>query len=157
MILCTYAAADWGLSSLSRLRDARELLIRSIDLDPKAMDASAFITLGNLYYRLPGWPISYGDNRQALIYLEAAVRLFPNALDSNYFLGDYWLHDGNYAKALEFLEKAEKAPIRQTQRLSDEKIKQELAVALVAARKRENGHADFFSSLLPSQEQPEVR
>lgn len=149
VILCTYAAADWGLSSLTRLNQARELLIRSIDLDPKAMDASAFITLGNLYYRLPGWPISYGDEAQALTYLEAAVRLYPSALDSNYFLGDYWLHEGKYEKAIGYLEKADKAPLRASQRLSDEKIKQELQAALAASRKRLAPHSDFFSSLLP--------
>lgn len=150
VILCTYAAADWGLKSLSRLNDARNLLIESIDKDPKAMDASAYITLGNLYYRLPGWPISYGDAKQALVYLEAALRMYPNALDSNYFLGDYWLHEKAYAKALVYLEKADKAPVRPTQRLSDEKIKEELRASLAAARKGEATHSDFFSSLLPS-------
>ena len=150
VILCTYAAADWGLSSLSRLNRARELLIRSIDLDPKAMDASAFITLGNLYYRLPGWPISYGDESQALTYLEAAARLYPDALDSNYFLGDYWLHEGDPEKAVKYFEKADRAPLRASQRLSDEKIKQELQAALAASRKHLAPHGDFFSSLLPS-------
>lgn len=149
IILCTYAAADWGLSSLSRIREARELLVKSIDFDPKAMEASAFITLGNLYYRLPGWPISYGDDNLARQYLEAALRLYPNALDANYFLGDFWLHEGDYDKALGYLEKADQAPIRASQKLSDGKIKEELGVALNAARKRENTHSDFFSDLLP--------
>ncbi|NJD05191.1 MAG: tetratricopeptide repeat protein [Methylococcaceae bacterium] len=149
VILCTYAAADWGLSSLTRLDQARELLIRSMDRDPKAMDASAYITLGNLYYRLPGWPISYGDENQAITYLEAAVRLYPDGLDSNYFLGDYWLHEGKYDKAIGYFEKADKAPLRANQRLSDEKIKQELQVALAASRKHLAPRADFFSSLLP--------
>lgn len=153
VIQCTYAAADWGLSSLRRLDEARDLLIQSIDRDPMAMDASAYITLGNLYYRLPGWPISYGDETQALTYLEAAARMYPNALDSNYFLGDYWLHNDQHGKALAYLEKADKAPIRQTQRLSDEKIKEELRAALAAARKHETAHSDFFSSLIPSFEE----
>ena len=157
VILCTYAAADWGLSSLGRLNDARDLLIRSIDKDPMAMDATAFITLGNLYYRLPGWPISYGDNRQALVYLEAALRMYPNSLDSNYFLGDYWLHEGAYKKALNYLEKADQAPVRPNQRLSDEKLKEELKAALAAARKGEATHSDFFSSLLPSFDDPSAK
>jgi tetratricopeptide (TPR) repeat protein len=150
IILCTYAAAERGLGSLTQVRTARELLVKSIDLDPTAMEASAFITLGNLYYRLPGWPISYGDDDLARQYLEAAARLYPNALDSNYFLGDFWLQEGDYDKALSYLEKADQAPIRTTQHLSDSKIKEQLAVALNAARKRDGTHSDFFSDLLPS-------
>lgn len=150
IVLCTYAAADWGLSSLSRIGEARGLLVKSIDLDPKAMHASAFITLGNLYHRVPGWPISFGDDKLALQYLEAAHRMFPNALDSNYFLGDFWLHKGKFDRALPYLEKAAQAPIRAAQRLSDEKIKAELEPALAAARQRKKPHADFFDDLLPS-------
>lgn len=150
--LCTLAAAEWGLSSLRRLEEARALLIKSIDYDPKAMEASAFITLGNLYYRLPGWPISYGDDDQARQYLEAAVLLYPNGLDSNYFMGDYWLEEGEYDKALPYLEKAERAPVRPYQYLSDMKIKEEVKRAVDAARKRRDRGGDFFSSLLPSAE-----
>lgn len=150
VVLCTLAAADWGFSSLTRIGEARELLIRSIDFDPRAMHASAFITLGNLYHRLPGWPISFGDDELALQYLEAAHRMFPDSLDSNYFLGDFWLHEDEYDKALRYLERAELAPIRAAQRLSDEKLKEELMVALKSARQRKSAHSDFFSDLLPS-------
>ncbi len=148
--LCTLAAADWGISSLTRVNEARELLEKSIDLDPKAMEASAFITLGNLYFRLPGWPISFGDNDQARQYLAAAVRLYPNGLDSNYFLGEFLLSEGEFDRALPYLEKAEKAPIRPYQFLSDTRIKQEAHEALEAARKHENNLAGFFSRILPS-------
>lgn len=149
VVLCTLAASDWGFSSLSRINEARALLIASIDFDPRAMHATAYITLGNLYHRLPGWPISFGDDKLALQYLEAAHRMFPDSLDSNYFLGDFWLHEDEYDKALPYLEKAELAPVRATQRLSDEKLKEELKVALTAARQRKSPHTDFFSDLLP--------
>ena len=149
IVLCTLASTEWGFSSLTRLSKARELLIRSIDFDPKAMGASAFITLGNLYFRLPGWPISYGDDELARQYLESAVKLFPDALDANYFLGDYWLHEEDHAKALQYLEKADQAPVRPNHLLSDTRIKEELQPALTAARKGEEPHTDFFSSLIP--------
>ncbi len=147
--LCTLAAADWGFSSLSRIGEARELLEKSIDLDPKAMEGTAFITLGNLYYRLPGWPISFGDDDQARQYLEMAVRLYPNAVDANYFLGDYWLGEDNFDKALIYLEHAEKAPLRPHQLLSDTRVKGEAGKALKAARKHDNGRNDFFSQIKP--------
>ena len=147
--LCTLAAADWGFDSLSRIGEARELLEKSIDLDPKAMEASAFLTLGNLYYRLPGWPLSFGDEDQALQYYEMAVRLYPDGLDANYFMGDYWLGEEEYDKALPYLEKADKAPLRPAHRLSDSKLKGEVEKALKAARNRDNDHNDFFSQITP--------
>ena len=147
--LCTLAAADWGFSSLSRIDEARELLEKSLDLDPKAMEASAFLTLGNMYYRLPGWPLSFGDEDQALHYYEMAVGLYPDGLDANYFLGDYWLGEEEYDKALAYLEKADKAPIRPSSRLSDMKVKSELGKALKAARDRDNGRSDFFTQMTP--------
>ncbi len=150
IVLCTYAAADVGLSSLSLVSEARKLLIKAIDIDPRAMEGSAYITLGNLYYRLPGWPISFGDNDSARQYLEAALKLYPNALDSNYFYGDFLLHQGEYDKALIYLEKAEKAPIRPYMLLSDTKLKEEVREALKAAREKREGYGGFFSNFLTS-------
>ena len=148
IVLCTYAGADIGLSSLRRVSEARELLIKAIDIDPRAMEGSAYITLGNLYYRLPGWPISFGDNESARQYLESALKLYPNALDSNYFYGDFLLQQGEYDKALPYLEKAEKAPIRPYMALSDAKLKEEVQRALIAAREKHEDYGDFFSRFL---------
>jgi tetratricopeptide (TPR) repeat protein len=147
--LCTLAAADWGFDSLSRIGEAKELLEESIGLNPKAMEGTAFITLGNLYYRLPGWPIAFGDDGQALQYLEMAVKLYPNSLDANYFLGDYWLGEEEYEKAIPYLEKAEKAPIRPYHQLSDRHVKGEVEKALKAARNHDS-RKDFFAQFLPN-------
>ena len=147
--LCTLAAADWGLSSLSRAEEAKELLLQAIAIDAKAMDGTALITLGSLYYRLPGWPISFGDDALAQQYLEEAVKLFPDGLDSNYFLGDYWLGEEEYDKAVVYLEKADKLPVRLYHEISDLKVKAEAAKALQAARRRDSGRADFFSQFAP--------
>lgn len=151
--LCTLAAADWGFDSLSRIREAKELLEKSIDLNPKAMEATAFITLGNLYYRLPGWPISFGDDEQALQYLETAIKLDPDGLDANYFLGDYWLSEEEFDKAMPYLEKANQAPIRPYHRLSDMRVKAEAKKALQAARNRDSGRNSFFSQVKPDLEE----
>jgi len=147
--LCTLVAADWGLSSLSRIEEARDLLEKSIAIDPSAMEATALITLGNLYYRMPGWPFSFGDDDQALEYLEAAIKLDPEGLDSNYFLGDYWLSEEEFDKALPYLEKAVKTAVRPYHELSDMKIKAEAEKALKAARSRDSGRHDFFSQKTP--------
>lgn len=148
IILCSLAGVDWGLDSLSRIAQARDLLIKAIDLDPRAMDAAAYITLGNLYFRLPGWPLSFGDERQARRYLESALLLFPDAIDTNYFMGDFLLDQGQYSEALPYLERAQRAPIRPYQRVSDGKLKEQLPGLLRAAR-NQGSRADLFSKLLP--------
>jgi tetratricopeptide (TPR) repeat protein len=147
-VLCTYAATNFSLGSLRKVERARELLVKSIGLNPTAMDGSAYVTLGNLYYRVPGWPISYGDDAQARQYLETALKLFPEALDTNYFYGDFLMGQGEFRQALPYLEKADKAPIRALSRLSDLKLKEELKHRLKAAQEQNEDRADFFSSLL---------
>jgi tetratricopeptide (TPR) repeat protein len=149
-VLCSYAATEFSLDSLRKVAQARDLLVKSIDLDPMAMDGSAYVTLGNLYYRVPGWPISYGNDDQARKYLEAALKLFPEGLDSNYFYGDFLMGEGEFRQALPYLEKADKAPIRAHSRLSDLKLKEELKHRLQAAQEEKEDGTDFFSGLLPT-------
>lgn len=150
IVLCTYAGADVGFSSLAKLERARDLLTQAIDIDPKAMEGSAYISLGNLYYRLPGWPISFGDDEAAETYLEAAHRLFPKNIDTNYFYGDYLLSQGEPKKALPYLEAAAQAPIRPHMELNDRKLKEEVEKSLNAAREKRSVGGDFFSGFMPS-------
>ena len=149
-VLCTYAATEFNLGSLRKVERARELLLKSIALNPTSMDGSAYVTLGNLYYRLPGWPISYGDDDQARQYLETALKLFPDALDTNYFYGDFLTGQGEFRQALPYLEKANKAPVRPNSLLSDLKLKEELKHRLKVAQEQNDDQTDFFSSLLPT-------
>lgn len=150
IILCTYSAAALGLDTLDMLEQARVLLERAITLDPPALDGAAYVTLGNLYRRLPGWPILYGDKELARDYFEAALKLYPDAIDTNYFLGDYLLDQGEFAKAIHYLEKASQAPIRPSLRVSDERLRDETRQALRDARLGSRSHGDFFSLFTPS-------
>ena len=34
-------------------------------IDPKALDGSAYASLGSLFYQVPGWPIGFGDDKKA--------------------------------------------------------------------------------------------
>jgi Tfp pilus assembly protein PilF len=118
------------------------------------MDASAYVTLGNLYHRVPPWPISYGDDEIAKHYLEMALMLYPNAVDTNYFYGDFLLDDGEYEKALPYLEKAEKAPVRSYAYLSDLQLKKELVQALKDAREQNDDRANFFTRFIYNSDEP---
>jgi tetratricopeptide (TPR) repeat protein len=148
LVLCALAGHEGGFSALGHVKRAREALKKSIELDPRAREGSAMVMLGNLYYRLPGWPISFGDDERARQYLETALKLYPDQLDTNYFYGDFLLDQGEYDKALLYLEKADKMPLRSDKSLSDLKLKQELTQALRDAREKNAARTNFFGKFL---------
>jgi tetratricopeptide (TPR) repeat protein len=85
---------------------ARDTLDQMEKKDPKAFDAGAPTSLGVLYYRVPGFPMGFGDKKKARHYLEEAVRNAPNGLDAHYFYADFLQEQGDYAKSIETLKKA---------------------------------------------------
>jgi tetratricopeptide (TPR) repeat protein len=150
IVLCTMSGASIGIDSIGMLEDAKTLLERAIDINPPALEGAAYITLGNLYRRLPGWPILYGNPELARQYFLTALHLYPEAIDSNYFYGDYLLSKGDYAEAAKFLEKAMRAPIRPSLIISDKKVRGEAGEALNAAKNKHPLRSDFFSFFTPS-------
>jgi tetratricopeptide (TPR) repeat protein len=135
IVLCVYSGVSWGFDALSNIDKARQYLLKAKDMDPTAMEGASYITLGALYYQVPGWPISFGDDDQAREYLQKAVQLFPDALDSNYFYGDFLAGQDEYAQAYRYLVKAEQAPIRASLGVSDRQLKRDLADLLRKVRK----------------------
>src|SRR5207245_1065923 len=51
------------------------------------------------YYRVPGFPIGFGDTAEARQLLEQAVKLTPTGLDAWYFYGDFLYDQKEYSKA----------------------------------------------------------
>ncbi|MEN9681261.1 MAG: hypothetical protein RLZZ627_1154 [Pseudomonadota bacterium] len=148
LVQCSLAANEGGFSALGRVKKARQYVQQGLAKDPLAMDGSGYVILGNLYYRLPGWPLSFGDNKVARSYLETAIRLYPDGLDTNYFYGDFLLDEGDATAALPYLEKAERAPVRESSRLSDLKLKEELKVSLKSAREGKAESPGFYNQFL---------
>jgi len=84
-IMATYAAFESPFTALSSLGEAKKLLEEAILINPKALDGMAYVTLGTLYYMLPGWPVSFGDDQMAEKLLKASLKINPNGIDANYF------------------------------------------------------------------------
>ena len=119
IVLSTHAGVKGGLSALSMVRDARDLLEQAEKIDPTALKGSIYTTLGSLYYQVPGWPLGYGDDKKAESYLKKALAINPDGMDPNYFYGDFLYRKGDYRGALSTLEKAMHAPDRPDRPLAD--------------------------------------
>ena len=112
IIESSYAGAKGGLGALGLAKEARGNLEKALEIDPGALDGSAYTSLGTLYARVPGFPVGFGDDDKARKLLLKALELNPNGIDPNYFYADFLYEDGRYAEALKYLEKAAKAPAR---------------------------------------------
>jgi tetratricopeptide (TPR) repeat protein len=97
-------------SALGLAKRARDILEQAYSLDPVKLDAGATTSLGVLYYRVPGFPIGFGDKARARQLLEQAVKLAPNGLDAWYFYGDFLYSQNEMSKADEVLRHALKIP-----------------------------------------------
>ncbi len=89
---------------------ARDVLEEVEKIDPVADDAGAPTSLGVLYYRVPGFPLGFGDKTKARKYLLEAVKNAPNGLDANYFYGDFLFQQGEYTEAGQVLRRALSLP-----------------------------------------------
>ena len=134
IIAASYAGARGGLGALSLAKDAKKAFEQALELDPKALDGSAYTSLGSLYYQVPGWPISFGSDDKARELLEKALALNPDGLDSNYFYGDFLYRKGDHAGARRALQKALSAPPRPGRALADEGRRKEIESLLAAMR-----------------------
>ena len=131
VVLSGYAGIRGGLSALGPAREARAALEAALALDENALGGAAHTTLGTLYHRLPGFPISFGSDAQARAHLLRALQISPDAIDPNYFYGAFLYDEGEYASALEHLERALRAPPRPGRELADSGRRAEIQ-ALIA-------------------------
>jgi tetratricopeptide (TPR) repeat protein len=134
IIVSSYAGAKGGVGALSLVKDARAAFEHALAVDPKALGGSAYTSLGTLYYQVPGWPISFGDDKKARELLEAALKLNPDGIDPNYFYGDFLYRKGDTANAKKALEHALKAPARPDRPVADEGRRKEIEDLLAKMR-----------------------
>lgn len=88
---------------------ARDILEKARAIDPKAADGGVAMSLGVLYYKVPGFPLGFGSAGKAQSYLKAALAQDPDGLDANFFYADYLVSKGDNANARAYLAKALKA------------------------------------------------
>lgn len=132
-----YAKAKGGLGALKIAEKARDLLLASEKANPNALQGSAYTSLGSLYYKVPGWPIGFGNKKKAKAYLQKALDINPDGIDSNYFYADYLSEQGDYKQAIEYYEKALSAPARKGREDADAGRKAEAEAGLKLAKNKQ--------------------
>jgi tetratricopeptide (TPR) repeat protein len=99
-----------AFSALGLAKRARDILQNAYEMAPAKLDAGATTSLGVLYYRVPGFPIGFGDKAKARQLLEQATKLAPTGLDAWYFYGDFLYEQKEYSKAAEVFHHALSIP-----------------------------------------------
>ena len=89
---------------------ARDLIARAYAINPRTANGGAAMSLGVLYYKVPGSPFGFGDKDRARKLLQQALALDPDGLDANYFWGDFLYDRGDTPGARAALQKALRAP-----------------------------------------------
>lgn len=130
IIVSTAAGMDRGLASLGKLKKSKKLFLAAIKIDPNALQGSAYTSLASLYYQVPAWPISFGNDKKARKYFSKALTINPVGLDSNYFYADFLKDQKEYSAAKKHFLIALEARPRYGRKLADEGRKQEIRAAL---------------------------
>ncbi|MEW6989217.1 tetratricopeptide repeat protein [Colwelliaceae bacterium 6441] len=138
IIQSSYAGAKGGLGALSLAKQAKKSLEKAINIDGNALSGSAYTSLGTLYHKVPGWPIAFGDDDDAKVFLEKAIAINPSGIDANYFYGEYMLDKRKYKQAKSYLLKAQAAPAREYRLLADKYRQGEIEALLTKVNKKLN-------------------
>lgn len=154
-IMVSNAALESSLTVLSTLDKAKSLLETAIQQDPSALNGAAYLTLGTLYYMVPGWPVSFGDNKLAEQMLQASLKQNPNGIDANYFYGDFLLRQDRIAEAEQYLRKAVQTSVRKQQMINDSHLQKDAKAALVSIQQKKMAANDSAHSLFAVASQTE--
>lgn len=134
IVVSSLAGEKGGLGALGLAKQARACYEEAIRLDAKALDGSAYNSLGVLYYRVPGWPIGFGDRKKAETMIRQALAINPAGIDPNYFYGDFLLASGRPTEAARYLERALAAAPRPGREIADKGRRAEARELLEKAR-----------------------
>ena len=106
VVTSSEARYSGGFGALGYAKRARSLFETAGRIDYRALAGAVPTSLGALYYKVPGFPLGFGDDDKARGYLEQALQISPSGLDSNFFYGDFLYEQEDYAKAATVLQRA---------------------------------------------------
>ncbi len=130
IIVSTWAGDKGGLGALGLVKDAKKLYEKAMDINPQALEGSAYNSLGVLYFKVPGWPVGFGDKDKAKALLEKALQINPQGIDPNFFYAEYLIETKQPRVAVTYLEKAMNAPARPGRQIADAGRREEVSALL---------------------------
>jgi tetratricopeptide (TPR) repeat protein len=125
-----------GLGALGLVKRARSLYERAIQIDANALDGSAYNSLGVLYYKVPRWPVGFGDKAKAGELLQKALAVNPQGIDPNFFYGELLAETDRRDEAIVYLERALQAPARPGRQIADAGRRDEIRALLAKLKAR---------------------
>jgi tetratricopeptide (TPR) repeat protein len=134
IVLSSEAGAKGGLGALSIAKAAKRQLEAALELDGSALNGSAYTSLGTLLYKVPGWPIGFGDKQRAEQLLKKALTIDPTGIDPNYFYAEYLYERDRHAEALQHLDTALKAPARPGREIADAGRRKEIQTLIAKVK-----------------------
>lgn len=135
IVLSSWAGEKGGLGALNLAKQAKALYEKALQIDGNALEGSAYNSLGVLYYKVPGWPLGFGDKAKARELLQKALAISPRSIDANYFYGEFLVETDQAAQAVPYLEKVLQAAARPGRPLADAGRKEEAQALLAKVRK----------------------
>jgi tetratricopeptide (TPR) repeat protein len=130
VIKASYAGVKGGLGALSLAKSAKADFEKALKIDETALKGSSYTNLGVLYYKVPGWPIGFGDDDKAKLFLNKALAIDSEGIENNYFYADYLIDQHQYTQAEAYLLKARHAATRPNRPLADKGRQIEISSAL---------------------------
>jgi len=134
IVVSSLAGEKGGLGALGLVKQAKALYEAAIQIDGTALDGSAYNSLGVLYYKVPGWPIGFGDKNKAKELLQKALAINPRGIDPNFFYGEYLVETKRPEEAVAYLERALQAPARPGRQVADAGRRDEVRALLQAVK-----------------------
>lgn len=128
-----YANFHGGFNGLKLAKQAREKLEEAIEIDAQGEDGLAYLTLGLLYERTPGWPVAFGRISTADDMYLKALTIRPESADTNYQYARFLRGIERKDEAFTYAQKAIEATPRQTLAAFDASLQQK-AKALVGIK-----------------------
>lgn len=127
IIKSSYAGVKGGLGAMSLAEESKADLEAALKIDSQALQGSAYTSLGVLYYKVPGWPIGFGSDKNAKKMLEKALSINPQGIDPNYFYAEFLTEERDYKAAMSYIEKAKQAAPRPDRPTADQGRLQDIA------------------------------
>jgi tetratricopeptide (TPR) repeat protein len=134
IVVSSLAGVKGGLGALGLVKQAKTLYEAALEISPDALDGSAYNSLGVLYYKVPRWPVGFGDNVKAQQLLQKALTINPRGIDPNFFYAEYLVESGKAGEAIGYLERALEAPARPGREIADAGRRDEVRTLLDKAR-----------------------